>query len=199
MSETKVTITWNGDKYTAVVRRELRSAVRRGAGEVKKHASALLNEEGTAVTTPHGIGAQNGRKKLSRDQIFARGLGMARPDKIITTKSGSMVTIGGRMGNQNRIYWNETTGKWTQSSVPGTPPHKQSGKLQQSVTFQMGAGDMSAKIGPGQGLVYARIQELGGKTRFGTLPKRPYMKPAFQASITRVLAFIANAVERSKP
>ncbi|WP_067483763.1 hypothetical protein [Actinomadura hibisca] len=69
-------------------------------------------------------------------------------------------------------------------SPPGQPPAKISGRLRDKVTVtsarQIGAGRWMAAAGP-DGVVYARIQELGGVTgrnHMTVIPPRPYMRPA---------------------
>lgn len=70
-------------------------------------------------------------------------------------------------------------------SAPDEPPAKITGDLRDSFEIlgptPAGAAAWRAVLGPT--IVYARIQELGGKTGRGgatTLPSRPYLKPAVE-------------------
>lgn len=69
-------------------------------------------------------------------------------------------------------------------SRPGEPPWRISGRLSRSMHIERarrtGAGRWSGTVGPA-GVVYARIQELGGDAGRGHrshLPARPYLKPS---------------------
>lgn len=83
-------------------------------------------------------------------------------------------------------------------SMPGTPPSLISGALAASITATPATGDgpvWEAQVGPA-GVVYARIQELGGITGAGhrtVLPPRPYMLPAQQGSTDMILFTMTQA------
>lgn len=190
---TKVTITWNGDRAEAEMRATLQAAVEAGAHLVRNEAIRLLGKEGTAVTTPHGIGAfPNGNKPKD---LFDRGMGKVTGLKVIKLKKTTLA-FGGQLDNQSRIYWNEYRGMWTQSSPPGSPPYKQTGHLQTSIGVQIMGDGLSARIGPRDTMVYGRIQELGGKAgprKRIKLPPRPYMKPAFRNTIGKITDLIRFA------
>lgn len=94
-----------------------------------------------------------------------------------------------------RLYWNATERTYTQSSEPGTPPNKQRGQLRASIAVQWGAFRQSARVGPRDRLVYGRVQELGGRTGWGVLPPRPYLKPAFDASRVMINRFFEHALK----
>lgn len=194
MRQTKINFTWKGDQEVARVTQALQAAVQAGAHLVRNQAIKLLSVEGTAVTTPHGIGAYpNGGKPKN---LFDRGLGQVHDLKVIKLKKTTLA-FGGTLGNNSRIYWNDYRGLWTQSSKPGTPPHKQTGHLAQSIGVQPTNGDLGARIGPRNTMVYGRIQELGGKAgprRRITLPPRPYMKPAFFTCYKQVMQLLKHAV-----
>lgn len=72
-------------------------------------------------------------------------------------------------------------------STPGMPPSLITGSLRRSVrktrSYQSGAHEWTVHIAPT--IVYARIQELGGRTGRGHrthLPPRPYVAPALVES-----------------
>lgn len=76
-------------------------------------------------------------------------------------------------------------------SPPGQPPAIIGGALRRSVitriltTATLGSPVASASVGPT--IVYARIQELGGRTGRGhrtTLPPRPYLAPTVNRLVT---------------
>jgi hypothetical protein len=66
------------------------------------------------------------------------------------------------------------------TSSPGSPPDVVTGTLRRSIRSDkpspVGAFGASGRVYPTA--IYARIQELGGATRHGFLPPRPYMQPA---------------------
>lgn len=77
-----------------------------------------------------------------------------------------------------------------QQSLPGDPPAKDQGKLQQSVTYNVtkGAGKVSAEAGPNT--VYARRQELGFKGydkagRYVTHEPRPAVYPTWESNLSK--------------
>lgn len=65
-------------------------------------------------------------------------------------------------------------------SRPGQPPSLVTGQLRRSVRTsppsKVGITAWQTTVGPTA--VYARIQELGGDTRWSTLPARPYFAPS---------------------
>lgn len=69
------------------------------------------------------------------------------------------------------------------TSAPGSPPDVVTGTLRRSITSspvsRSGLGAVGS-IYPAE--VYSRIQELGG----GNLPARPYMKPGYDQSVTKL-------------
>ena len=65
-------------------------------------------------------------------------------------------------------------------SAPDTPPAMIDGHLSRSLQpsgIVMGGLGAYEEVGP-QGIVYSRIQELGGEGHKGHIPARPYLKPA---------------------
>jgi hypothetical protein len=82
-------------------------------------------------------------------------------------------------------------------SAPGDPPHKQGGHLRSSIQVERAKDGFSAKVGPADNLVYARIQELGGKTSRANLPARPYLEPSFQKCLPQIKQWIAGAMKKA--
>lgn len=87
----------------------------------------------------------------------------------------------------------------TTPSAPGEPPALVTGHLARSVRHRrvrrLRAHVYEAATGPT--VVYARIHELGGETgrnHATTLPKRPYVRPAFVIGTPRVRAIIRREV-----
>ena len=202
MITAKFNLNWQGGQYSDRLHKELQRAVDRSAIMVRDKAKELLNVPGQAAVTPLGLNRARGKRvsKLTTTQknlrIFAQGLQTVQNLKTVTSqKTGKSLRFGGNMGGVDRIYWNNDTRKWTTASAPGTPPHRQSGKLREIAIEPTHAG-LRAKIGPRQGLVYARIQELGGKGMIN-LPARPYMRPAFESQQQAILFQFALAVQRA--
>lgn len=192
---------WHGPEYTQRLHRELQRAVRESAGLVKNKAKELLNVSGKVAT--RGLNRQTGKafKGLTRTQMNAMTfkLGMSKINGLKTVQSrrtGASLTFGGSYKGVDRIYWyGSPLNRWVQSSAPGTPPHKQHGKLQE-IEIDFTSGNLKAKIGPRYGLKYARIQELGGKGLIN-LPPRPYMRPAFESQQEAIMFRFALAVARA--
>lgn len=83
-------------------------------------------------------------------------------------------------------------------SPPGSPPSLITGALRRSIQVEgaqpTGPGRWTAAVGTG--LVYSRIQELGGVTGRGhrtRLPARPYMAPGLATALPGMGAFIEQA------
>lgn len=221
MITAKFNLSWQGGEYSNRLHKELQRAVQQSALRVQRAAKELLNVSGQAAVTPLGLNRARGKNvsKLTttekNQRIFSHGLRQVQNLGVVggiviqskdrfgesqlsvkaTSKSGKFMTHGGSMGGVDRIYWNNDTRKWTTASAPGTPPHRQSGNLRKIAIEPTHAG-LRAKIGPQQGLVYARIQELGGKGLIN-LPARPYMRPAFESQQQAILFQFALAVQRA--
>lgn len=73
-------------------------------------------------------------------------------------------------------------------SGPGEPPALVTGNLFRSINVtgpeSIGAGAFRGSVGPTA--IYGRIQELGGVTGRGTLPARPYLKPAYDELLPQI-------------
>lgn len=82
-------------------------------------------------------------------------------------------------------------------SAPGQPPALITGALAGSVTHQGPTGVAGRyEVVVGATTVYARIQELGGRTGAGhrtVLPPRPYLHPALLAAQRDMLAVMIRA------
>jgi hypothetical protein len=74
-------------------------------------------------------------------------------------------------------------------SAPGEPPSLVTGNLRRSIKVtgpeSAGPGAWRGEVGPTA--IYGRIQELGGETHRGTLPARPYLKPALDEAMPEIL------------
>jgi phage gpG-like protein len=219
MIQYRTNLKWNGPIVLSRINREIKQAVRQGAERVRRAAKdPILNKSGKVLTTKAGLNRLSAKEKRGlsvtdqNDLIRTKGLksisGLiafrARPvrpksgDKIRRGDFTQQVAFGGSYNGIDRIYWyGEPLHRWVQSSTPGTPPHKQTGHLQRSIAVEIVNDGLRAKIGPGQGLRYARIQELGGKTRFGTLPPRPYMAPALTMTQSAIVQDFFRAIARA--
>jgi phage gpG-like protein len=221
MIQYRTNLKWNGPIVISRINREMKQAVRQGAERVRRAAKdPLLNVSGQKFVTPTGLNRLSAKEKRGlsvtgqNDLIRTKGLGSisgltafrARPirpknqPRIQPGQFTKQVAFGGSYKGVDRIYWNSTTNRWTTSSAPGTPPHKQQGArggLQGSIAVEIVNDGLRAKIGPGQGLKYARIQELGGRTRFGTLPPRPYMAPALTMTQSAIVQDFFRAIARA--
>lgn len=187
MITAKFQFKWEGRKITQRLRAEIARATHQGAIRIQRTAKdPILNKPGKAMMGLSGI---------NRGTVAARrsaGLKRLKGARTLTFKRKGILRTA------NYVYWyGEPLHRWVQASAPGTPPHKQTGTLQRSIAVQISQDKLSAKVGPGQGLVYARVQELGGKTRRGVLPPRPYMKPAFQTELQSIYEGYKAAVERA--
>lgn len=131
---------------------------------------------------------------------------MRKTLNVISSTPGKRIAFGGTLrykkkgvlSQVDRVYWyGEPLHRWVQSSVPGTPPHKQTGELQRRISVQPVNEGYRAKVGPANNLKYGRIQELGGKTRFGTLPPRPYLEPSFQKMVPAIMQDFRVAIAKA--
>lgn len=219
MIEANYRFKWNGDEFTRRMRTQFKYAVRRGAERIRRSAIQLLNVSGQAPIGKTGLNRATGKGVSKLDatgknqRILENGLkafggvafrarefqpkGIGQRFRAIFRKPPTrQLAFGGSYKGVDRIYWNEDTRRWTTSSKPGNPPHRQSGRLCSSMTVEITSLGFRAKIGPGNHLKYARIQELGGKTRFGTLPPRPYMSVAFQDNVSEIAMDFMRAIDK---
>lgn len=197
---------WKGDPYKRKLLRELQRATRQGAERVLRNAKQeQLNTSGKAATTKAGLNKGDTQARKDRE-IYMHDL-----KTVASKKTGASLQFGGtyrfftksaygsnvKWFKVKRVYWyGDPLHRWVQSSQPGSPPHKQTGTLQRSIAVQVEGHGMKAKIGPGQRLIYGRIQELGGRGLIN-LPPRPYMRPALLAEAQRVLFGYQLAVARA--
>lgn len=203
MITAKFKLEWEGNQYNQRLHRNLVQAVAKSAMLVQRSTKELLKTSGQAAIKPTGLNRTAGKqfKGLTTTQknlaMFYGGLNKVQGLKTAVTKDKSVtLRTGGTYQGVKRIYWNNSTRRWTTSSAPGTPPHKQSGELQRRIYFQVFAGGLKAKVGPGEMLIYGRIQELGGQSLV-KLPARPYLRPAFEANQQAILFQFALAVQKA--
>ena len=173
----KAKFSFSGDtkRYLRNLESNLMSAVQKSAILVQRQAVELLNKSGKSAPAKSGLNAGTVEARKSRP----KSLGMSKADK-----------------RAKGLYWyGEPLHRWVEASKPGTPPHKQTGRLQRSILIEENRKKLSAKVGPAQKLVYARKLELGGD---GVAP-RPYLSPAFEAMQARIFKEIENAVSKTQP
>lgn len=195
-------LNWQGEPYKRRLLRELQRATRQGAERVRRNAKETqLNTSGKSATTIAGLNKGDTAKRWARKRYI-------KDLKTVKAKGGNTsLTFGGNYTYQDkknksqvrvdRIYWyGEPLHRWVQSSPPGSPPHKQTGTLQRSIAVEVESHGLKAKVGPGQMLKYARIQELGGKGLIN-LPPRPYMRPALLAELQRIMFGYEMAIARA--
>jgi phage gpG-like protein len=200
MIQFNYSLKWNGPIIISRVHREVKRAVRQSAERVRRTAKdPLLNKSGKSATTRAGMNKGSLAQRWNRGIQGSINLKVANLGSKQLAFGGSYrMTSKKKQGWVDRVYWyGEPLHRWVQSSMPGNAPHKQTGHLQRSIAVEVINEGMRAKIGPGNGLRYARIQELGGKTRFGTLPPRPYMKPALELNQSAILQDFYKAIARA--
>jgi hypothetical protein len=192
---------WQGGAFAARLQGELRQAVQKSARLVRRAAVILLDVTGKAATRDLNRSSSKAFKGLNKTQknalIFSNGMAKIKGLKTIkSVKTGASLTMGGSHNGMKGIYWyGSPLNRWVQSSPAGSPPHKQHGDLQK-INIEYSQGDYKARIGPQQGLKYARIQELGGKGLI-RLPPRPYMRPAFESQQEAIMFQFAMALQRA--
>jgi phage gpG-like protein len=125
-------------------------------------------------------------------QIAATRTGLSKSLSLIEREAKTALSVtGSGPGGPGR---NTKTGRFTKGaggtpSMPGTPPHLQSGDLRRSVKQspieQIGRSRFKGDVGPT--IEYGRIQELGGVAGRGSvLPSRPYMQPSFEKMLPEI-------------
>jgi hypothetical protein len=218
-------VNWQGKTFTDALEKNLQSAVTKASMLVIKTTKELLNTPGQNVATKTLNEIKGKMPEAERiAKRFSLGqTAMRRNLKGFDINESTPIRFGGSFKVQkdikigkmilhtethraDRVYWNGY--KWTTASEPGKPPHKQIGDLQKSISWEKIGNGLKARVGPRDGLVYARIQELGGRIhikgksgrgRWSTyLPPRPYLRPAFQACIQDIAALFAYAVHKTK-
>lgn len=203
MIQAKFELEWLGEKIAAKLNRELQREVLKSGEKVRDETKKLLNESGKGVVAKTGLNQPGkGSSKMTTTQksqaVYQNGLKNIQNLKTITSaKAGKTLHVGGSYKGVDRIYYyGEPLHRWVQSSLPGSPPHKQHGTLQRSISVEPMNGNMRVKVGPAHGLKYARIQELGGRGMI-RLPARPYLKPAFESQQNQIFDRIREAIKRA--
>ena len=204
MITAKFNLSWQGGEYSNRLHKELQKAVHQSALRVQRSAKELLNTSGKSALAKTGINQIGSRTgSMAAVNRFRAGQRDIFNLKEVSNKAGNKTMVFGgthisnKGGRIDRVYWyGSPLHRWVQSSPPGSPPHKQTGTLQRSITVETIQAGLKAKIGPAQSLIYARIQELGGKGLIN-LPARPYMRPAFASQQQAILFQFALAVQRA--
>jgi len=80
-------------------------------------------------------------------------------------------------------------------SAPGTPPHKQTGYLRNSIGFEIAPDGLSSKVGPRDLMKYGRVHEFGDAE--AGLPARPFLGPAFQRALPIMQQKIRDALKKA--
>lgn len=204
MITAKFTLNWQGGEYSQRLHRELVRATQQSALRVQREAKKLLNTSGKSRVAQSGInkiGSKTGslaainRFKAGQRDIFNLREVSNKSGKKTLVFGGTLVS--GKVGKVDRVYWyGNPLYRWVEASQPGTPPHKQTGTLQRSISVQTTHAGLRAKIGPSNMLIYGRIQELGGKALV-RLAARPYLRPAFVSQEQAILFQFALAVQRA--
>jgi hypothetical protein len=190
---------WNGEAYKARLHKELSEAIRISAGKVRKAAVKLLNKPGQTAANALNKQKSKAFKGLNATQknalTFSSGLKKVQGLKTVKGRKSTM-RFGGSYKGASRIYWyGPPQNRWTTASAPGSPPHRQSGNLQK-IVIEPSRGGLHAKVGPMEGLKYARIQELGGKGMIN-LPPRPYMRPAMESQQAEIMDRFEQAIQKA--
>lgn len=71
-------------------------------------------------------------------------------------------------------------------SRPGTPPGQVSGDLKNSITIDITNLNKNV-VTIGSDLDYAAVQEFGGMANKAVLPARPYLRPALNKNIKKIV------------
>jgi hypothetical protein len=109
---------------------------------------------------------------------------VSRRAKELLSLPGTTVRIGGGRDKKGRFKGKRITG--AVRSKPGEPPRKQTGRLRSTVTYEVDAKTLEARVGTNT--VYGRALELG--TKKGLLP-RPWLRRALaemQSKINQLLS-----------
>lgn len=198
MVNAKVKLTWAPSAVTAAIRREVKTAVRKGGERVRRETMVALNVSGKAATAKAQLNKGGVADRLARKRLLQGIKVIALNGRTLRFGGSYTYGKGKKKATVDRIYWyGSPLFRWVQSSVPGTPPHKQTGELQRRISVQPVNEGYRAKVGPSNNLKYGRIQELGGKTRFGTLPARPYLEPSFQKMVPAIMQDFRVAIAKA--
>ena len=81
-------------------------------------------------------------------------------------------------------------------SLPGTPPHSQTGKLRVAIRYNVDKNKGSVVIGPRFSVVrqVGRVHEEGLRFKKTSYPKRPFMAPELERIVPRLPRFWARTI-----
>jgi HK97 gp10 family phage protein len=150
-------VNWFGAEENARIDRELRKRLHRASIVVSRRAKRLLNVSGTGKFTDPFLGYEQSYDPTMVHWTVVRGWVAAGKVKRH------------RGGTRKRVY-NAFPSK------PGDPPHKQTGRLRSSVTYEVLDGELIARVGTN--VKYAKWLELGTKN----MAPRPWLRRALNES-----------------
>lgn len=179
MLKAKIEFKFSGEKYIANLSGGLNDAINKGALLIQRETKEFLNQTGKSMPAKAGLNSV---------------ATVAERKKTPAAKNMNLAAM-----KAQRLYWYaEPLHRWVQSSQPGSPPHKQTGTLQRSISVEPSRPSvkkMVAKVGPAQELKYARVHELGSSD----MPMRPYLTPAFVACEPKIMQYLKSAIRNAKP
>jgi hypothetical protein len=164
----KVVKIWHGKRIVEILQSELTRRLTASAMLVTRHAKELVGKEGTGVFKKDADRQAAGKRQFTRKNL----------DQIHWTKIRKMVASGKIVATPTKNKASLLYGAFPSS--PGEPPHKQTGRLQGSITWELsrrglfGRGLM-ARVGTN--LEYGRYLENGTRR----MRPRPWLKRSLDA------------------
>lgn len=126
-----------------------------------------------------GDGAMRYVRRRAVQAVTRACIAVARRAKELLSIAGTGVGKGGK----GRVYG-------ANPSAPGEPPHKQTGRLRASVTYEVDEGDVEGRVGTN--VDYGKHLELG--TMRGLAP-RPWLRRALLESRGEVNQYLSGIGE----
>jgi HK97 gp10 family phage protein len=160
-------VVWHGGEENGRINRTIRAKLNRAAIVVNRRAKRLLSVAGT------GQLRHSNRDEQGRFLKGFKAAGRINVEDLHWSKVREMVAKDQIMKHKGtgakRIY-----GAFP--SAPGEPPHKQTGRLRSSVTYEVLDGELIARVGTN--VKYAKWLELGTKN----MAPRPWLRRALNES-----------------
>lgn len=132
----------------------------------------------------HGDAAMDHVRKRAVGWLNRAAQTISRRAKFLLQIPGTAVSLGRARGGKGR-KGSRVLG--AVRSRPGEPPRKQTGRLMDSVTYEVDEQALEARVGTN--VKYGKALELG--TRRGLAP-RPWLRRALAESRDRVMSFLGN-------